>query len=314
MLILQKGRFELETKELKLKNGYVMHYHYWKSAEPEKAIMHINHGMAEHSARYDGFALYLNKLGISVYAQDHLGHGLSEDQGPLGFFAETDGWDKVVKQSIEFSQFIKEENKDRPLILFGHSMGSFIARCMIERVSSLYCCAVIMGTACSNGLFGKIGRNIAEKSIKKNGPKFIDKHLDDLSFGSYNKHFDKNGSSHQWLSRDEEQVKKYEDDRWCGFVCTNSFYRDAIDLIEEANDKSKVNEIEKNLPILLISGTADPVGKYGKGVKKVEKLYRSCQIQDVTSILVPDARHELLNETNKDENMKTISDWIFKKL
>jgi alpha-beta hydrolase superfamily lysophospholipase len=304
----------METNDLKLADGYIMHYHYWKCEGEEKAVMHINHGMAEHSLRYDEFAQYLNKLGISVYAQDHIGHGLSEDQGQLGFFAEEEGWNKVINQAVELSKFIKNQNPDVPFILFGHSMGSFIVRCILERFDNFYTAAIIMGTACSSGVVGKIGKSIATSHIKKKGATFIDSKLDSLAFGSYNKKFDKNGSSFQWLSRDKENVKKYEDDKWCGFVCSSSMYRDIMEMIEEANNKVLINKIRKDIPLLFISGGDDPVGNFGKGVTKAFNLYKDGGFQDVTLQIIPEARHELLNELNKNDTMKILSDWIETKI
>jgi alpha-beta hydrolase superfamily lysophospholipase len=304
----------MRTKDLKLADGYVMHYHYWKCKGDEKAVMHINHGMAEHSLRYNEFAHYLNKIGISVYAQDHIGHGLAEDQGQLGFFAEEDGWIKVINQAVELSKFIKAENPNLPLILFGHSMGSFIARCILEKADELYTCAIIMGTASTNGLVGKIGRSIANSHIKKKGATFIDKKLDSLAFGAYNKKFDKNGSSFQWLSRDKNIVQKYEDDKWCGFICTSSMYRDLMDMIEEANNKDKINKIRKDIPLLFISGEDDPVGNYVKGVTKAFNIYKESGLKDITLKIIPGAHHELLNEIDKDDTMAILSTWLEMKL
>lgn len=304
----------MEVKELVLDDGYVIHYRLWKCKGEQKAIVHINHGMAEHSERYNDFASFLNKKGISVYAQDHMGHGMSAKDGMLGYFGENNGWDKVVNHAISLSSYIVKTNVDTPLFLFGHSMGSFIARCIIERESSMYDGAIIMGSASYSKLIGCIGKSIALRSIKKNGPVFIDKKLDELSFGSYNKKFDKTGSSFQWLSRDNQSVLKYENDPLCGFVCTNSFYRDVIDGLEEANNPKLIENISKDLSILIISGTDDPVGAYSKGIKKVHKLYQQAKIEDLTLKLVDGARHELLNEINNIETYEYLLNWINKRI
>lgn len=304
----------METLDLQLADGYVMHYHYWKSIGEEKAVMHINHGMAEHSLRYNEFAQYLNKAGISVYAQDHIGHGLAEDQGQLGFFAAEDGFNKIVNQAIELSKFIKNQNPDIPFILFGHSMGSFIVRCILERFDNFYSCAVIMGTASGNGLVGKVGKSIANSHIKKKGATYIDPKLDSLAFKSYNNKFDKNGSSFQWLSRDKDSVRKYEEDKWCGFVCTSSMYRDLMELIELANDKTEIKKIRKDIPLLFISGGDDPVGNFKKGVTKAFNIYKDSGLSDLTLKIIPEARHELLNEIDKADTMKIILDWIDSKI
>jgi len=135
-----------------------------------------------------------------------------------------------------------------------------------------------------------------------------------MTFSTYNNKFDSKGSTFQWLSRDEKQVKKYEEDPWCGFVCSSSFYYDLLQGVQKANDLNLIKNINKEYPILLISGSMDPVGGNGKGIKKVKKLYESVGLTKVDINLIPDARHEVLNEIDKEETYDFLYSWISDKI
>ncbi len=293
-------------------DSHVLYYHVWQPEGQIKAILHIQHGMAEHSARYDDFAKYLNTKGIKVYAQDHRGHGYTGEKELLGFFAEVNGWDKVLSDAKELSTKISKDNPGVPLFLMGHSMGSFIARALTANYSQLYSASIIMGTGASPGIKGRIGKSLAKNSIKKNGAHFLNQKLNDMSFGSYNDKFDPKGSAFQWLSRDEKEVEKYEKDPWCGFVCTSSFYLDLLNGIFMANNLNLAKKIPQNYPLLLISGSNDPVGGYGKGVKKVKAFYEKAGLKNITLNLIDGARHEVLNELDKKTTYEYISNWLEK--
>lgn len=295
-------------------DSHVLYYHVWEPKGKVNSVLHIQHGMAEHSARYDNFAKYLNSQGIKVYAQDHRGHGYTGEKEVLGFFAELNGWDTVVSDALELSKKIVDENPEVPLFLMGHSMGSFIARVLIAKNPNLYKATIIMGTGASPGLKGKIGKFIANYSVKKDGAHFLNKKLNDMSFGSYNNKFDPKGSAFQWLSRDEKEVEKYEKDPWCGFICTSSFYSDLITGIFMANDINLARQIKKDHPLLLISGSDDPVGNFGKGVKKVKAFYEKAGLEKVDLKLVENARHELLNELDKEKTYEFIASWLKDKI
>lgn len=304
----------MKRETLICKDSHTLYYHVWEPKEEAVAILHIQHGMAEHSARYDDFAQFLNSKKIKVYAQDHRGHGYTGDKEVLGFFAEKNGWDTVLSDAKELSIKIKEENPNIPLILMGHSMGSFIARCLTSYNPDLYKASIFMGTAPSAGIKGIIGKKFAKSRIKKLGSHFIDKTLNNMTFAAYNNKFDPNGSPFQWLSRDEDQVKKYEEDPWCGFVCSSSFYYDIIDGIQRSNNLKLIKNIDKSYPILLISGSMDPVGNFGKGIQRVKKLYEKAGLTSVDMNLINDGRHEVLNETDKQNTYDYLYSWISDKI
>ena len=193
-------------------------------------------------------------------------------------------------------------------------MGSFLARTVMVKHPDFYTGVIIMGTGCGKGLVGKIGKFIAKQQIKKYGSKAPGKVLNNLSFGSYNKQFNPAITDYDWLSRDQKEVEKYVKDEKCGFLCTNGFFYDLLTGVEVANSRENAESLPKDLPLLIISGDMDPVGDFGKGVKKVYNLYANAGIVDVTLKLIPDARHELLNEINKKEIYEILSDWIEKHL
>lgn len=304
----------MTREKLICEDSHVLYYHVWEPKVKQIAVLHIQHGMAEHSARYDAFATFLNTKGIKVYAQDHRGHGYTGEKEVLGFFAEVNGWDLVLKDALELSKKIINDNPNLPIFLMGHSMGSFVARTLTAQNPDLYTATIVMGTGANPGIKGKIGKLIATNSIKKNGAHFLNKKLNDMTFASYNDKFDPNGSAFQWLSRDEKEVEKYEKDPWCGFVCTSSFYNDLLTGVFLANNKNLAKHICPNYPMLLISGANDPVGNYGKGVKSVKAFYEKVGLTNVELKLVENARHELLNELDKEETYNFIASWIEAKI
>ena len=298
----------MDQRSLVLGDGHDLFYRVW-DVQDAKATLHINHGMAEHSLRYSRFASYLNSIGIAVYAQDHRGHGYTKEENEKGWFAEHDGWKSVVDDSWELDKVISNDHPDLPHILFGHSMGSFIARIVLSEHSSAFDAAVFCGTGASQGLIGKFGRLIAGRNAKKYGSRMPDPVFENIAFGSYVRHFPGEGRF-GWLSKDRTEVEKYENDPLCGFTCSSGFYIDLLTLIEKANDKAAAGGIRKDIPVMVISGDADPVGNYGKGVRKVASMYRKAGIEDVRLVLFPDDRHEILNETDRDVVEKTIGAFI----
>ena len=292
----------MEENTLKLRDGSSLFYRVWRIENP-KATLHLNHGMAEHSLRYDKFARYLNEKGFVVFIQDHRGHGKTKKSDEdKGWFAQKDGWNTICDDSWELDQKIASDYPDLPHFIMGHSMGSFLTRTNLERHSEAYRAAVIMGSGASQGIVGKIGRKIALRRAKKYGTKHKDEWLNNLIFGSYLKKFDwKKEGVFCWLSSLEEERKKYEEDPDCGFICSSSFYGDLIEGLDTANDPRLIANIRKDLPIFFQSGELDPVGGYGKGIAKAVDTYRKEGIKDVRVKLYKNGRHEILNDVMFDE-------------
>lgn len=295
----------MDEKTLTLRDGKKMFYRVWTVDNPI-ATLHINHGMAEHSLRYDYFAREMNKLGYVVYAQDHRGHGYTIEGDEEGWFAEKDGWSIICDDSFELDQLIAREFPNVKHFIFGHSMGSFLTRCNLSRHSEVYDAAVICGTGASQGLAGKVGRSLARSRAKSHGSKAKAPIMDTLAFGSFSKKFKGEGKM-SWLSSDKVEVEKYNNDPLCGFICSNMFYADLIEGSFTANDKLLIDKVRKDLPIFFISGELDPVGGYSKGVNKVVDLYRSAGIKDVRKKLYDKGRHEILNDIMRDEVISDVS-------
>ncbi len=305
----------MDTRTLTCSDGHILVYRTWIPQKREiRAVLHIFHGMAEHASRYDRFATFLNTHGIAVYAQDHRGHGDTAVEGELGWFADEDGWLRVAEDAYELSNLIATENPGLQLFLMGHSMGSFLARTVMVLHPDLYSGVIIMGSGAAKGALGKVGMWLAKRHAKKNGFRTPDKAIDKLSFGSFNKRFSPAKTPFDWLSRDEAEVQKYIDDELCGFVCSSQFFVDLLTGVEFANNRANAERLPKDLPLLVISGDMDPVGDYGKGVRKVYALYRDAGIADVTLKLIPGGRHELLNETNRDEIQQELYLWINRRI
>ncbi len=297
----------MEEKTLTLRDGKPLFYRVWRIDSP-KATLHINHGMAEHSARYDEFARFMNKEGYTVYCQDHRGHGKTISDGEEGWFKEEDGWMTICDDSYELDEVIAGEHPNLPHLIFGHSMGSFVTRTNIALHNSIYKAAVICGTGGSQGLVGRLGLLLSKLRIKSHGHKAKDPVLDSLAFGSYNKKFEKEGKL-GWLSSMRGEVQKYIDDPYCGFICTSSFYRDLITGSFTANDPALVSRVDKNMPILFVSGDLDPVGDFSKGVKKAAELYKKAGVKKVEVKFYKGGRHEILNDVMRKDVMKDIADF-----
>ncbi len=301
----------MEELWLKMDDGKKLFYRVWR-ADNTKATLHINHGMAEHSLRYDFLARKLNEIGITVFCQDHRGHGKTkESREEVGWFAEKNGWQRICSDSWALDQQIMSEYKDVPHFIFGHSMGSFLARTNLALHSEAYRAAIIMGSGKSKGIVSKIGRKIAIHRAKKYGSQHKDEYLNNLAFGSYLKKFDyRTEGLVCWLSSLDEERRKYEEDEDCGFICSSQFYADLIEGLETANNKELISKIRKDIPILFLSGDMDPVGNYGKGVIKASSLYKDAGIKDVRVKLYKEGRHEILNDKMRSEVVSDIISFL----
>ncbi len=295
----------MEERYLTADDGHRIFLRVWEADDPI-ATVHINHGMAEHSLRYNAFAEHLNALGFSVYAQDHRGHGFTKEEDEKGWFAEEDGWKTICNDAWTVDKAITIDHPSIPHILFGHSMGSFVARTCLGYHSEAYAAVVICGTGASQGLVGRLGRKLASIRAKRYGSRMPDSVMQNLAFGSYVKHFPGEGET-AWLSKDKEEVRKYDEDPLCGFLCSSQFYADLIEGSFTANSRKLASRIRKDIPMLIVSGDQDPVGGYGRGVEKVYRMYRKAGLENVSMQLFSNDRHELLNETDRDDVMRTIS-------
>ena len=283
-----------------------IYVHEWTDDQSPKAVVQIVHGMVEHGARYDAFARFLNAHGYIVVADDHRGHGKT-DEKTLGYsagnmFADT------VKDEAALTDHYKAKYPDLKYFLLGFSYGSFLAQSYIGKYGDKLDGAVIAGSNHKKDFEVYLGSVVAALGKEKKPAKLIEK----LSFGAYEKKFD----DRIWLSNDKENNLAYKNDPYCSFTCSNRFYRDFFKGLKSLYTKSYIKGLKKDLPVLLASGEKDPVGNMGKGVKKLYKFYtEKAGMTDVTLKLFENSRHEFLNEKeNRDEKWSTVLDFFEKNL
>ena len=285
-------------------------YRLYEPAEEVRGVVQIVHGMAEHVTRYEEYARHLTGLGFAVAGNDHLGHGDScPDESNLGFFAAAGGTRTVIEDVHSLTSILKEKYPGRPLILLGHSMGSFIARLYLSEYAEDLTGAIIMGTAGPGAPTGPAVALINLISLFK-GEAHRSKFIDKLAFGSYNKKNKPARTKFDWLTKDESVVDRYIEDPKCGFLFTLSGYRDLMSFISECNASSWAETVPTNLPVLVISGEDDPVGNYGEGPKKVAGMLAAAGSVGVTLKLFRGDRHEILNETDREKVYEAIDAWI----
>lgn len=302
------GRTNLKFKT---HDGTNITYYRWNHMTQNKnGIVLILHGMAEHGLRYEAFAEYLNQKGLIVYACDHRGHGATgKTINKLGHF-HGDGWQCVVDDIHYLLSLIKDQHNNLPIFLFGHSMGSLLARSCIYQFGNEFDGVILSGTTNGINFISRIiGLTLSKTMAFIYGVEKESKLLNDLFFGNYNKKFE-GDIGYEWLSRDLEAVKEYNDDDLCGFTCTTGFFVDMMIGINTIVQKNNINKVPKELPMFILSGGKDPVGSNGKDVRKTYAMYKSSGIKNVKFKLYKDGRHEMLNELNKKDVYKDILQWI----
>jgi alpha-beta hydrolase superfamily lysophospholipase len=289
-------------------DGVEIFYQKWLPNSEPIAVMQIAHGMAEHSLRYANFAEFLTKNNIAVFANDYRGHGKSiPEQGIPGYFADKDGWEKVLNDMHKLTDIVKTETPNIPIFLLGHSMGSFLSRKYLGLWSNDIDGIIISGTGSNPQWLLNAGINLASMMPRKKPSKM----LDNMVFGKYNKPYP---SQFQWLTSDQKIVDDYVNDPLCGFVCTGGFFVDMLKGLKMLNHPRLNDNVDKNFPIFIFYGTKDPVGEYGKGVKQYIKQLEREDFKNITEKIYYGGRHEMLNEINKNEVYNDILDWISKQL
>ena len=275
-----------------------------------RGIIVIAHGMAEHASRYARFAASAVEEGYAVLAGDHRGHGATAAPGGFGFVAEQDGWDTVVADMSTVMDAARRAWPDVPVFLMGHSWGSFLARDLAARRGGDLAGLILLGTGSGVGALTRPATAICAGESRLRGPRHPSRLLNALAFGPYQRHFAPNRTEADWISRDAKEVDRYVADPWCGFVCTSSFFRDLVAGQGAVNTASHAAAVPAELPMLLASGDRDPVGAMGRGVQRAATLYRRAGVREVSVLLYPGGRHELLNETNRDQVTGDILTWI----
>lgn len=292
-----------------------IHARWWVPQGPVKGVVQIVHGVAEHIQRYYDFGVFLAEHGYVAVGDDHLGHGYSvSDPSELGWFGEKDGWKHIVEDEKKLHDLMKEQYPDAPMVLFGHSMGSFMARTYIGWYPEDFDACILSGTGWQPGLICKAGMAMAKAEISKNGSRTHSEKLQNLAFGSYLKKIENPIGKNDWITRDENIIHRYDADPLCGFAASAGLMYDMMSGLDIICRDSHMEKMNKNMPVLFLSGAEDPVGGWGKGVRKTAARFRWVAMRDVNIKLYPGARHEMLNELNKKEAMADILAWISDKI
>lgn len=287
---------------------------YYKVYEPSCkriGVLQVVHGMTEYIDRYDAFMRRAAEEGFLCFGHDHVGHGhTAPSDDELGFIASENG-DRVLVDDVGVvANEVKAKYGFEKRILMGHSMGSFVVRMYSAEHSDELSAAIFMGTGGSNSAAG-MGRAIAKAVKKSKGERYISKTLDNMMFGSYNKKTE-NVTGRDWLTKDVEIQKKYDADKFCNYKFSVSAIIDLLNLYIGSNSAEWYKSVKADMPIYIVSGKDDPVGNYGKGPSEVyDKLIKSSHTS-VTLKLWENDRHEILNETDKDNVMEELLKWAKK--
>jgi len=287
-------------------DGKEIHCYRWHASGKPRAIVQIAHGMGEHAARYRDVARRLAAAGYTVVANDHRGHGDTAGPEHLGDFGPG-GWDRVIEDTYEINTHVAGQFQGAPRVLLGHSMGAMLTQQYLYRHGASLQGVVISGSpGLGNVLQLFLMHSIARFERARLGADATSALLDRLVFGAANDPFE-GDTGFEWLSRDVEQVRRYVADPYCGFVLRTGGLCDLFAGARQARKKKWIAEIPTRLPIYVFSGSADPVGT---GLQRLEKRYRGAGIADLTVRMYEGGRHEMFNETNRDEVIDDLLAWL----
>lgn len=309
---MKKEEFYFQSRDGESK----IHAVRWMPEENKPSfIVQIVHGMAEYVERYEEFAKFLTDQNVLVTGEDHLGHGGTIDENQIpGYFCKQDPATVVVRDTHRLKKMTQEKYPEIPYIIVGHSMGSFIVRNYICRYGSGIDGAVLMGTGGQSEFLLGFSKMLTKLQSKIFGDKHISNFIDQCAFGKYNQGIEPLRTDMDWLTKEENFVDMYKNDPLCGFKFTvNGFYT-LFELIHRAQSKKNLQNIPKELPVLLVSGNADPVGNYGKTVELFYHTLKDIGLANVDLKLYENDRHELLNETDRQSVMEYLWDWFQKVL
>ena len=297
--------------EITTPDGHIIRGTHWPADQPARGVVQVFHGLGEHHSRYERFARRANADGLAVVAHDHRGHGPHAEH--LGYFAKSGGWQKLIDDGLLVNDWIRAQYPGLPLILLGHSMGSYIAQYFtmqhFQRVSAL----VLSASTWPNKPSLIAGRLLALIESKRIGAHGRSALLDKLGFGKFNNPFEPARTPLDWLSRDESEVDKYIGDPLCGGPYTCGLWLDLIGGLSAIASDDALLRIPANLPMLLTGGSDDPVGG-DKGIAQLAMHYAQTGHTHLGVKLYEGGRHEMFNETNRDEFTTNVIAWIDRQL
>lgn len=292
---------------LKAGDGADIFVRRWAPGGEPRAAVQIAHGLAEHSARYARLAQALTEAGYAVYANDHRGHGQSARAEDLGFFADKDGWTKCVGDLWTLNRRIAADLPGKKIFLLGHSMGSFMSQRFISEHSDAIAGCILSGSNGAPPAIAAAGRLIARIERLRLGARGQSGLLQQLMFGDFNKRFKPARTDFDWLSRDPAEVDKYVADPLCGFAFSTQLAIDLLDALGDLTSPATIARIRKDLPVYIFSGSRDPVGA---NINGLIDAYRRGGLTKIAVNIYPDGRHEMLNETNRQQVTSDLVGWL----
>lgn len=288
----------------------MIHFCRWTPEGEPRGVVQIVHGIAEFVERYDEFARFLNDLGYLVVAEDHMGHGQSISKGGIrGYFHG--GWSAAVADTLQLMKDTMAEFPELPYVLFGHSMGSFMARTILAKYPDCgISAAIICGTAWQPAPVLKLGQGMCALMCRDGAAEEPNEKLQALIFGGYNAKVEHPRTDYDWLTRDEKIVDAYVESPLCGFTASEGLLRDMLSGMDYIQNRKNLARMRKNLPVLFVAGGDDPVGNFGKGVEQAAKAFRQAGMEQVDVKIYPLCRHEILNEINRRDIYQDLAAWI----
>jgi alpha-beta hydrolase superfamily lysophospholipase len=279
--------------------------------QPVKATLLLLHGMAEHHRRYTAFAQYLAAQGVAVLAYDQLGHGrTAPNEAALGFFQLADPAGRLIHDAEQMAAHLARLLPAVPHFILGHSLGSFVVRCLLQQAGACFQGAILMGTAAAMpgvGL-GRVLLGVLNKLVPRHRTKVVNSFL-----GWLNNRFFKEpapNDSTKWLSANQRNQVAYLHDPFCGIPFTNNGFYTLLTLMKQATEGQWTRDIPQTLPLLLVSGQDDPVGQFGQGVRRVMQQLQQAGFEQVRLLLYPGMRHEILQEVGKQLVYQEVADWL----
>ncbi len=291
-------------------NGTAFVYR-WLPDEAPRAAIQILHGMAEHAGRYARLAQALTAAGYAVYAQDLPGHGRSvRSADELGHVDKHHGWALTLGAINSVRGLIEREQPGLPLVLIGHSRGAFLLQDYLVEHGAGLAAAAFSGGCGDMGPLRLIGQQLLKAEALILGHRHRSALADALTFKDFNRRFKPARTDFDWLSRDPAEVDAYIADPLCGFRCSCAVWLELMALGGRLDDRSRLARVPKTLPVLLLNGSEDPACRGEIGARALERIYRNAGLQDVSLNLYAGARHELFNDTCRDEATQDLIAWL----
>lgn len=299
----------VNNESLKGADGRLIEPRTWQPAGRPRAVIQLLHGLAEHIDRYARFAEACAAKGNAVVGHNHRGHGAQPADGLLGHLADADGMPKVIDDAALVLEDIRRRYPSTPVVLFGHSMGSYIAQQFVMQRGPLIDALILSGSTWPNRQEVQVARLIAKVMQFFRRGRTHSRLFDEMVFKKYNKRFAPNRTEFDWLSRDDVEVDKYIADPLCGSRSSYALWQELSDMLLEISANGATARVPAALPILITGGEEDPIG--GKrALARLAAEYEASGHERVTLTLYPDARHEMLNELNRDAATDNILAWI----